>query len=237
MNEDVKQGQIDIVSNYYALIPAAGVGARMKSAQPKQYLEVLGKSILQWTVDVFLQNSQIHHVMVVVSPDDAYVKDALLPHPKLTVVFCGGASRHESVKNGLSALQGQFALTAQDWVLVHDAARPALTPTLVSTLINEIADHEVGGLLALPVVDTVKSVEGKGLHTLNRDFLWLAQTPQMFRFELIKQALQQVAQVTDEASAIEQMGWQPKLVHGESRNIKLTRPEDLSLVAFYLGQD
>lgn len=224
-------------AKYYALIPAAGVGSRMQRAQPKQYLELAGKSILQWTVEAFLQSPEIERVMVVVSPDDGYVADTLSAHPKLSVAFCGGASRHDSVRNGLDELQKQFSLTAHDWVLVHDAARPGLTPALIRKLIDEVADDAVGGLLAMPVVDTVKCLDEQGLRTLNREHLWLAQTPQMFRFERLHRALHQVAQVTDEASAIEQMGWTAKLVEGHVRNLKLTRPDDLNLLAFYLGQE
>jgi 2-C-methyl-D-erythritol 4-phosphate cytidylyltransferase len=224
-------------SKYYALIPAAGVGSRMQCAQPKQYLELAGKSVLQWTVEAFLQSPEIERVVVVVSPEDGYVTDALCTHLKLSVAFCGGASRHDSVRNGLDELQKQFSLTAHDWVLVHDAARPGLTPTLIRKLIDEVADDAVGGLLAMPVVDTVKCLDEQGLRTLNREHLWLAQTPQMFRFECLHRALHQVAQVTDEASAIEQMGWTAKLVEGHVRNLKLTRPDDLNLLAFYLGQN
>jgi 2-C-methyl-D-erythritol 4-phosphate cytidylyltransferase len=215
---------------YIALIPAAGVGARMAANVPKQYLDLLGKSVLQRTVDCFLASPQIDHVFVVVSADDAFIDEALTEHKKLTVLNCGGATRRDTVQNGLEVIHKFSHYQDHDQVLVHDAARPGLTPAMVSKLIDVVGDDVNGGLLALPVVDTVKrSVAGK-VETIDRQNLWLAQTPQMFSLGLLSRALEMAIAVTDEASAIETIGYSPKLVEGAMRNRKLTVPEDLEFL-------
>lgn len=222
--------------HYFALIPAAGVGARMAAICPKQYLHIAGKSILQHSVDAFLQHNRVAHVFVVVNRDDAYVAHELQADTRLTVLFCGGQTRSESVANGLLAMQSH--IRAHDWVLVHDAARPGLTQILISRLIDAVGNDEVGGLLALPVADTVKlqatSATETSITTLSRAGLWLAQTPQMFRSALLQKALNGTAAVTDDASAVEALGLTPKLVEGHWCNSKITRPDDLILVETYL---
>ncbi|MBC3906089.1 2-C-methyl-D-erythritol 4-phosphate cytidylyltransferase [Undibacterium umbellatum] len=218
---------------YVALIPAAGVGSRMGATTPKQYMSISGKSVLQYTVDAFLTFSKIQHTYVLVSPDDAYVDEYLAKAENLTVLRCGGASRRDTVRNGLSKLAA--TLGNKDWVLVHDAARPGLTSGLLQHLIDQVADSAVGGLLALPVVDTVKRVENGKVQTIPRDGLWLAQTPQMFRYQLLCDALDAADQVTDEASAIEAAGHAPIMVEGHVRNMKLTLPSDMALIAQYLN--
>ena len=218
---------------YIALIPAAGVGARMQSACPKQYLQLGQQSILAWTVQAFLQHPAIAQVVVVVSAADAYVDEALKPDARLQVLRCGGETRADSVRNGLEAIRAQ--VRRDDWVLVHDAARPGLNQTLIDELIAALKEHAVGGLLALPVVDTVKRVEGGQLETIPRDGLWLAQTPQMFRYELLCHALDACPDVTDESSAVEALGLAPLCVPGHPCNLKVTRPGDLALAALYLG--
>ncbi|BBB66740.1 2-C-methyl-D-erythritol 4-phosphate cytidylyltransferase [Undibacterium sp. YM2] len=218
---------------YVTLIPAAGVGSRMVATRPKQYMRIGSKSVLQHTVDAFLKFSKIQHTYVVVSPDDAYVDEYLAKAENLSVLRCGGASRRDTVRNGLSELAS--TLSNQDWVLVHDAARPGLTSGLLQHLIDSVADDAVGGLLALPVVDTVKRVENGKVQTIPRDGLWLAQTPQMFRYQLLCEALDAADQVTDEASAIEAAGHVPILVEGHVRNMKLTLPSDMALITQYLN--
>ncbi|MFZ3003822.1 MAG: 2-C-methyl-D-erythritol 4-phosphate cytidylyltransferase [Undibacterium umbellatum] len=218
---------------YVALIPAAGVGSRMGATTPKQYMSIGNKSVLQHTVDAFLKFSKIQHTYVLVSPDDAYVDEYLAKAENLTVLRCGGGSRRDTVRNGLSELAATLGNT--DWVLVHDAARPGLTSGLLQHLVDQIADSAVGGLLALPVVDTVKRVENGKVQTIPRDGLWLAQTPQMFRYQLLRDALDAADQVTDEASAIEAAGHAPILVEGHVRNMKLTLPSDMALIAQYLN--
>jgi 2-C-methyl-D-erythritol 4-phosphate cytidylyltransferase len=220
---------------YYALIPAAGVGTRMGADGPKQYLQLGGKPMLRHTLDAFVSSPLIAHTFVVVSVDDPVI-DSVLPAQGVTVLRCGGASRLESVRNGLWELENQ--LHGTDWVLVHDAARPGLTPALIDKLITETGDHPAGGLLALPVVDTVKRALNDELTTVTRAGLWLAQTPQMFRFRLLADALEAAtdpAAITDDASAVEALGLAPKLVEGHPRNLKVTRPADIKIVEMYLA--
>ncbi len=212
----------------------------MGAATPKQYLELSGIPILQHAVDAFLNAPQIVHTTVVVSPDDGYADDALKPDARLSVLRCGGATRKDSVMNGLRALRNMpdmpgLQLADDDWVLVHDAARPGLTPKLIARLIAQVGDHAAGGLLALPVVDTVKRLVQGTVTTVARDGLWLAQTPQMFRYRLLCDALDAASEVTDEASAIEAAGYAPLLVEGHARNLKVTLPSDLALAQLYLS--
>jgi 2-C-methyl-D-erythritol 4-phosphate cytidylyltransferase len=202
---------------------------------PKQYLQLGGKPMLRHTLDAFVSSPLIAHTFVVVSVDDPLI-DSVLPAQGVTVLRCGGASRLESVRNGLWELENQ--LHGTDWVLVHDAARPGLTPALIDKLITETGDHPAGGLLALPVVDTVKRALNDELTTVTRAGLWLAQTPQMFRFRLLADALEAAtdpAAITDDASAVEALGLAPKLVEGHPRNLKVTRPADIKIVEMYLA--
>ncbi|MFC5548608.1 2-C-methyl-D-erythritol 4-phosphate cytidylyltransferase [Massilia aerilata] len=221
---------------YFALIPAAGVGARMGAGSPKQYLKLGGKPMLRHTLDAFQSSDLIAHTFVVVSPDDPYI-DSVAPHHGVTVLRCGGDSRMESVRNGLAVLANTLAPT--DWVLVHDAARPGLTAGLIEKLITATAEHPVGGLLGLPVVDTVKRcIEGEACGTIPRNGLWLAQTPQMFRYQLLREALTAATDpntITDDASAVEALGLTPKLVEGHPRNLKVTLPEDIRIAELYLA--
>jgi len=224
---------------YFALIPAAGVGARMGADHPKQYLEIAGKPMLRHVLDTFAAVPVISHVFVVVSEGDAYIERIFQAAPllseKVSVLYEGGATRQESVLNGLRSLRERIA--DRDWVLVHDAARPGLTSALIEKLVFALRDDEVGGLLAMPVVDTLKRADfGRASMTVPREGLWSAQTPQMFRYALLRRALEQAEQVTDEASAIEAMGMQPKLVEGEARNFKVTLPGDVDLAEMYLDE-
>jgi len=219
---------------YFALIPAAGVGARMAANGPKQYMAIGGKPMLRHTIDAFLSSELITHVYVVVSPDDAQI-DAIVPNEGVTVLRCGGATRMDSIQNALRRL-GEV-IGEQDWVLVHDAARPGLNAALIEKLITTIGGDAVGGLLALPVVDTVKRA-GNAVSTVSRDGLWLAQTPQMFRYRLLCDALAAATDasvITDDASAIEAMGLSPKLVEGHPRNLKVTLPADIRIAEMYLA--
>ncbi|CAN7301639.1 2-C-methyl-D-erythritol 4-phosphate cytidylyltransferase [Massilia sp. LjRoot122] len=223
------------VSSYYALLPAAGVGARMAAGSPKQYLHIAGKPMLRHTIDAFRSSPLIAHTYVVVSPDDPYI-DALVPPEGVTVLRCGGATRMESIRNGLRTLHGSVA--AGDWILVHDAARPGLDAELIERLIVETGEHPAGGLLALPVVDTVKRSVAGEVATVSRDGLWLAQTPQMFPYQLLCRALDAAtdpAAITDDASAVEALGLAPKLVEGHPRNLKVTLPADIRIAEIYLA--
>ena len=223
---------------YFALIPAAGVGARMEAGSPKQYLAIAGKPMLRHALDAFLASPLIAHTYVVVSADDGVI-DTVVPEQGVTVLRCGGATRMETILNGLRALRG--SIDAHDQVLVHDAARPGLTPALIEKLIIEVGEHPAGGLLALPVVDTVKKAGPGGLsvQTVPRDGLWLAQTPQMFRYALLHRALSAAPDplaITDDASAVEALGLAPKLVEGHPRNLKVTLPRDIHTAELYLAK-
>lgn len=229
---------------YYALIPAAGIGARMGAALPKQYLPLAGVPMLRRTVDAFLACPAIRHTFVVVSAEDAYAEDAIPAGlAGVTLLRCGGATRKESVMQGLQAMQGQVA--DSDWVLVHDAARPGLTPALIDKLIREVTQAGLdasGGLLGLPVVDTVKQRTADALRTIPREALWLAQTPQMFRLGHLYQALLQTRAldgITDEASALEHAtsptaARPPIMVEGHPCNLKVTLPSDILVAEMYL---
>ncbi len=219
---------------YFALIPAAGVGERMGTDVPKQYLPIAGKPMLRHATDAFLASPAIAHTFVVVSANDAWADELFPAGTKgVTLLRCGGATRRESVLNGLRAMEEQ--LVADDWVLVHDAARPGITPELIEKLIQEAGDNSVGGLLALPVADTVKRVDAGRVTTISREGLWLAQTPQMFRYAVLRRALRQAVDVTDEAGAIESVGLVPQLVEGHVRNSKVTQASDIALVEMFLA--
>ncbi|WP_058051212.1 2-C-methyl-D-erythritol 4-phosphate cytidylyltransferase [Janthinobacterium sp. Ant5-2-1] len=223
-------------ARYFALIPAAGVGARMEAGSPKQYLAIAGKPMLRHALDAFLASPLIAHTYVVVSADDGVI-DTVVPEQGVTVLRCGGATRMESILNGLHAMHGSIA--AHDQVLVHDAARPGLTPALIEKLITEVGEHPAGGLLALPVVDTVKRAGAANVsaQTVPRDHLWLAQTPQMFSYALLHRALSEAPDpqaITDDASAVEALGLAPKLIEGHPRNLKVTLPRDIHTAELYL---
>lgn len=219
----------------YALLPCAGTGSRAGTALPKQYAPLAGRALVIHTVQALLSVARIDQVCVVLSPDDTHwPTHGAAAHPRLGVVRCGGVTRAESVFNGLLALAEQGA-QAHDWVLVHDAARCLIETEHVNTLIDACTPDAVGGLLAVPVPDTLKAeVDGRVQHTLPREHTWLAQTPQMFRWAALHQALLAAqasgfAGITDEASAIEAQGHAPRLVRGSTHNIKVTWPEDFAL--------
>lgn len=228
------------MARYYAIVPAAGSGSRFGAETPKQYLPLLGQPLIWHTLDVLCRHPRIDRVWVVISPDDAWWQQAewqelwLALGPKLEVLACGGASRAESVANGLQA--ASTAIAEEDWVLVHDAARPCLSRTMLDRLMDELDDDPVGGLLAVPVADTLKRADARQvvLETLPRDDLWQAQTPQMFRYGGLQAALAQCQAVTDEAGAMEAAGHRPRLVKGEATNLKVTYPADLGLAEWIL---
>lgn len=220
-------------SRLWALIPCAGSGSRSGAVGPKQYHPLAGQALVRHTLSAFAQVSRLTAIVVVVSPGDQNLQDLNAP---FLVAECGGATRAETVFNGLNFLQEQGA-QAQDWVLVHDAARCLVEPAWVDALIDVCLPDPVGGLLAHPVADTLKSgSEGRAVTTVDRRHLWAAQTPQMFRLGPLRDALQAAgAQVTDEASAMEFMGLAPRLVPGSARNFKVTYPDDFALAEALLG--
>jgi 2-C-methyl-D-erythritol 4-phosphate cytidylyltransferase len=223
---------------HFALIPAAGVGARMGSGSPKQYVPIAGKPMLLHVLDTFAASPIITHTFVVVSAEDGHIRQMMAGAPHLaervTIIFNGGATRHGSVLKGLRVLSDHA--DADDWVLVHDAARPGLTTELIERLTDTLRDDTVGGLLALPMIDTLKrgGDDRRVQATVPRSGLWAAQTPQMFRYRLLRRAMEQVDDVTDESSAIEALGLHPKLVEGSPRNFKVTLPQDVPLAELYL---
>lgn len=222
----------------YALIPAAGSGSRMGAELPKQYLPLLGKPMIHHTLSIFCVHPAISRVFVILSPDDTgwqqYDFSAL--GDKVEVLRCGGATRAETVLNGLNAIADQTK--ADDWILVHDAARPCLTQSMLDSLLAELADDDTGGLLAVPVADTLKreGKNGRVDHTEPRAGLWRAQTPQMFRYGLLRAALRASGTdaPTDEAQAVEFLGHAPRLVMGDGHNLKVTYPEDLVIAELLL---
>ena len=226
-------------ASFWAIVPAAGSGQRMSSDVPKQYLTLGEKTVLEHTLDALLANQRLAGVVVVLSGSDSYWQDIqprYLARPVETVT--GGAERCHSVLNGLQQLAGRA--DAHDWVLVHDAARPCVRQSDMDTLMNTVSDADDGGLLGVPVADTMKQADADNhvTATVSRDGLWHAYTPQMFRVGQLQAALQQAIDrhlpVTDEASAMELAGYRPRMVQGHRDNIKITVASDLQLAAFYL---
>ena len=219
-------------SKLHVLIPAAGSGSRMASVIPKQYLPLAGDVVIAHTLNVFLNAPNIHQVHVVLSADDNVFSTLNITlSSRLQLHYCGGDSRAQTVLNGLHAIESQIA--DDDWVLVHDAARPGLSDAALQRLIISLETDNVGGLLALPLADTLKRADNvqKVSATIPRADLWQAQTPQMFRYQTLKTALQQFNGLpTDEAEAIEALGLKPNLVVGELRNLKVTYPQDLAVL-------
>lgn len=225
------------MSRYHVLIPSAGHGARMQSEVPKQYLMLNGKPILKHAIDMFETVEEVSSIVIVVAENDAYWQPAMLSNcHKTQVIHCGGETRAASVLNGLQAMADM--VSADDWILVHDAARPGIDHQMIGRLINAVSADEIGALLALPLADTLKRADAQGLieKTIPRQQLWQAQTPQMFRHAALQQALATHLQrnPTDEAQVMEWMGHRPKLVLGDLKNMKITYPQDLAVVAALL---
>ncbi|OZI61706.1 2-C-methyl-D-erythritol 4-phosphate cytidylyltransferase [Bordetella genomosp. 11] len=221
-----------------AIVPAAGIGARAVAAGgaglPKQYYPLAGQPMLRHSVLALLADPRVCQVRVAVSPGDSWVESALAGLPRTVWRECGGPTRAVTVANAL----GDSGAADDDWILVHDAARPGLTAAALARLIDACLEDTVGGLLALPVRDTVKAGHERVVRTVDRQELWQAQTPQMFRAGLLRRALREAAErgvdVTDEASAIEAAGLAPLLVPGVMRNFKVTWPEDFGLMEKWL---
>lgn len=226
-------------SRYWVIIPAAGVGSRMRADRPKQYLRVAGKTVLEHSLRCFRDVPDLAGIVLALSPGDPYWQDLQLSGRYDIRCVEGGAERCHSVMNALNAIWD--LAQESDWVLVHDAARPCVRSEDLEKLIMETVAQNTGGILATPVRDTMKrSRDGHIVETVDRQNLWHALTPQMFPFELLYSALQQALQdgflVTDEASAVEHAGKPVMVVEGHSDNIKITHPEDLALAEFFLRQ-
>ncbi len=230
------------VPKYWCVVPAAGIGSRVGADCPKQYLKLGDKTILQHTVERLLAVPQLARIILAVSSDDQHWQAIDILHNDRIEIVIGGTQRCDSVLNGLHALANKAS--DSDWVLVHDVARPCITQQLINKLIVEVGQHEVGGILAIQASDTLKQVSGNHISgTLDRSFIWQAQTPQMFRYQKLLQALTRALapgalktgeQITDEASALEWAGMTPCVVEGSRDNIKVTLPEDIALATFFI---
>ncbi|MFG6458017.1 2-C-methyl-D-erythritol 4-phosphate cytidylyltransferase [Roseateles sp. BYS96W] len=231
MNEEPRSARC------YALVPAAGIGERSGAGMPKQYVEIAGRPMLAHTLAALAAVPRIAATLVVLSPADERFEQAL-PGYGGWVARVGGASRADSVLGGLAELRRRGARD-DDWVLVHDAARCLLKPAWVDALIDACEHDAVGGLLAQPIADTLKAgdADGRVTATVDRRDKWAAQTPQMFRLGLVERALAAMgAAATDEASAVEALGFAPRLVRASMANFKVTWPEDFELAARWLHQ-
>lgn len=229
----------------WVVIPAAGSGKRMGLSRPKQYLPLLGKTVIEHTVSRLLSSEYIAGVILALSKDDATWKTLSLAQNENVLCVEGGAERIYSVKNGLLKFQNMCKENPDelsDWVLVHDAVRPCVSTSDIEHLINSLWSHPVGGLLASPVVDTLKQVDGENnvLDTLDRSLYWRAQTPQMFKATVLLDGIERAISTnfiaTDESSIIESMGLQSKVVKASADNLKLTYQEDLPLLEAVLSR-
>jgi 2-C-methyl-D-erythritol 4-phosphate cytidylyltransferase len=226
-------------AKYWAVVPAAGAGTRMQAEVPKQYLPLAGRPVIEHTLHRLAMYTDIAGIMVALAADDELWAELRLGFvAKRVYTTTGGAERCHSVLAALNALKDKAR--DNDWVLVHDAARPCVRPADLDALVSTVRRHPAGGILAMPVRDTMKRTAPNGeiSETVDREHLWHALTPQMFPYGLLREALasaiDQNALVTDEASAVERAGHRPLVVEGHSDNIKITRPEDLELAAFHL---
>ncbi|MFW5450113.1 MAG: 2-C-methyl-D-erythritol 4-phosphate cytidylyltransferase [Methylophagaceae bacterium] len=231
-----------IVNNeaVWAIVPAAGIGARMQADKPKQYLELEGKTVIEHTLQRLASHPRIKGIIVAVAKADPWWPQLSVDSESPIHIVEGGASRADSVLNALLEL----AIISSDdpWVLVHDAARPCLRHQDIDSMLEALSGHPVGGILGIPVNDTVKraNTNKEIIETVDRQSLWRASTPQMFHLQALKQALQSAKQqqltITDEASAMEVAGFQPMMVEGHSDNIKITVPQDLALASLFIQQ-
>lgn len=220
-------------TRYFAIIPAAGSGTRFESSAPKQYAQIGDKTLLEWSLQPFLDADWILKIVVVLAADDQrFSQLAIANHPKISKVI-GGAQRQDSVMAGLQALAD--IATPQDYILVHDAARPNLHPLDLSKLMDELKNHPAGGLLCAPVVDSIKRIQaGSVIDSVAREDLYRALTPQMFRYGILVQALTTHYPVTDEAAAVQLAGYPVQMVQGRSDNMKVTVAQDLVIIAALL---
>lgn len=238
----------DQAERYWAVVPAGGSGTRLGAATPKQYLDLAGQTMIEWSVAALMRADWIEKLLVVVAPTDPRAAVLLRDRSRVEVLARGGATRRDTVLEGLLYLRDSIGAPESDWVMVHDAARPAVSLAALERLRDALAGGDTGGLLAVPVADTVKrerriASEAGGTvrrsppvaATVDRSDLWLAQTPQMFRLGRLADALEQFSDVTDEASAIEAAGDPVLLIEGDRMNFKVTTADDLDLMRRVLG--
>ena len=223
---------------FHALIAAAGSGFRFGAERPKQYSLLHGKPVLQHSMERLASGFALAMTYVVIAPDDPWFDAAIGAQPNITVLRCGGATRGASIRNALDAMAG---VASDDWIVVHDAVRPCVDRASLLRLQSELADERVGGILAIPEASTLKRADAAAriAGTESRAGLWQAQTPQMFRYGMLRDAFSRpgAEQSTDEAHAVEGLGAKPRLVQGSATNIKITYPEDLRLAAAILAAE
>lgn len=222
---------------FYGLIPAAGTGLRFGASMPKQYLALRGKPVLAHAIERLRGHFPLARTYVILAPEDRWFEHSLKADDDVTILRCGGETRAESVRNALAHLDD--AVAADDWIVVHDAVRPCLGRDAALRLQRELADDRIGGFLAIPVSDTLKRLrdDGRVDRTEPRDALWRAQTPQMFRFGVLRTAFAKpgLDRFTDEAHAVEALGLAPRCVQGSASNVKVTFEDDLPLAAAILS--
>ena len=226
--------------NYYLIIPASGTGSRMNVGVPKQYLKLdNGLTILDQCLKTLLKIDQISGFVISLSESDSrFNKSTYFNHPKLLGLALGGKERYHSVQSALNTLSN-FA-RSNDWVLIHDAVRPCIKEADVHNLIDHVFNHSVGGILASKALDTIKKIHDEKVTTIDRNELYHAQTPQMFRFGILKEAIDNAIEIdnhiTDDSEALENLGYSIKIVSGSKSNIKITQADDLELANYYLNK-
>ncbi len=221
------------MTKYWGVIPAAGIGQRMNSQLPKQFMRLGERKLIEWTVQSLASHQSLEGVYIGLSAENQYSDWVLSIHEKVLGVYEGGGSRSETVLNGIRHMLGQ-GCSPDDWLLVHDSNRPFLSSNEITDLIQQIGDDDNGGILSQPIFDTIKlESSGRISKTLPRGELFRAQTPQMFKLGILEKALEDSVtsdlEVTDEAQAMERLGYHPRLVPGRSANIKITTSEDMKL--------
>lgn len=227
-------------SKFWIVVPAAGIGARMRSDRPKQYLQLTGKTVLEYTLDILLSHPRVEGLVVPISAHDTYWHSLRYEQDPRIISVEGGEERSDSVLNGLRHLNN--LLNLDDWVLVHDVARPCVTHGELDLLFQASETDIHGAVLGMPVRDTMKQTNSDGVvkKTVDRSCLWHAFTPQMFRLgdllSALEKSIDKELQVTDEASAMENMGYQPTMIAGNTQNIKITTPDDLRLARLILDE-
>ncbi|HST01898.1 MAG TPA: 2-C-methyl-D-erythritol 4-phosphate cytidylyltransferase [Usitatibacter sp.] len=220
----------------FALVLAAGQGTRIGDAVPKQYLPLAGKPMMFHSIEALSAVSRVERIFVVLAPMDRHWGShdwSALPD-KVEAAFCGGGHRAESVLNALKHIESRVA--PDDWIMVHDAARPCIMTELVEQFLDEIGEDQVGGLLAMPLSDTLKrgDEDQRVAQTVSRAGLWRAQTPQLFRYSILRKGIEKSPKATDESEAVESLGHAPRLAEGENSNIKVTFAEDIALAELIL---
>ena len=227
-------------NKYWVVIPAAGIGKRMGDDIPKQYISVCGKTVIEHTIDNFIDRNEIENICISISESDNYWPTLPISKNEKIITTVGGNERYESVYNGLRAIQDKA--TENDWVLVHDAVRPCLKKSIIDRLITDISSHDVGGILALPCSETMKRVNNSNEveETINRQTAWRAQTPQMFKYKKLLLAIEKVINedifITDEAMAMELSNHKPVVILGDENNIKITHKTDLKYLELFLEE-